>query len=191
MAIPVARVHLAMAHAALPVLLSTPPMCKMMPPLLPPPCVIILPAKSPSKPKPSRADADERWDAHKTAKPSSPSSSSLSAKRSGPGRASSCDRWDWDSAKMSTISASSSTSSHQRRDNGVGGGPASRAPLAERWDSNKRRPVSRASSAERWDAHKKPRALEADGLGSMGMDKPQQAIYAGSGFVASRTRRAA
>ncbi|KAL6641863.1 hypothetical protein ACP70R_020044 [Stipagrostis hirtigluma subsp. patula] len=193
MAISVARVHLAMANAALPGLLPTPPMSKMIMPLLPAPRHLILPAKSPSMSKPSRADADERWDAHKT-KPSSPSSSSSSGHRSpgrGPGRASSCDRWD--SNKKSPSSTSSTTSSNQLRDSG-GGAPASRAPSGEKWDSSKRRPVSRGSSAERWDVHKKPRPLEAEkldggggaaGSGIKEMEKPQEAIYAGPGFLAS------
>ena len=77
MAIPVARVHLAMAHAALPGLLPTPPKCMSMmatPSLLPmPPCAIILPSSSP--PKLSRADAAERWDAHKIKPGGNPTSS--------------------------------------------------------------------------------------------------------------------
>ncbi|KAJ1264785.1 hypothetical protein BS78_08G028200 [Paspalum vaginatum] len=74
MAVPVARVHLAMAHAALPALLPTPPKWKMMAAqLTPPPCAALLP-RSPPK-KPGRADSDERWDARKM-KPASPASSS-------------------------------------------------------------------------------------------------------------------
>jgi hypothetical protein len=63
MAIPVARVHLAMAHAALPGLLPTSPRYTLLPLLPAPPCAIILPNGSPARP--SRADAAERWDAYK------------------------------------------------------------------------------------------------------------------------------
>ncbi|KAJ1264776.1 hypothetical protein BS78_08G027400 [Paspalum vaginatum] len=109
MAVPVARVHLAMAHAALPALLPTPPKWKMMMPLLTTtPRSAILP-KSPPK-KPGRADSDERWDARKI-KPASPASSSSGKSgasshetpdtrkigktpSSKPGRADSVERWD-------------------------------------------------------------------------------------------------
>nr|CAB3463115.1 unnamed protein product [Digitaria exilis] len=157
MAIPVARVHLAMAQAALPALLPTPPKLKMMmPPLLPtPPCAVVIPMSSPPR-KPSRADADQNWVASKSATKCS----------SNPGRASSCERWD--SNKKSAAASSSSSSSS-------GSSSASRASSSEKWDSNnnKRRPVvtaSRASSVERWDAHKKqkprqpPQQQAADGV---------------------------
>ncbi|PUZ63004.1 hypothetical protein GQ55_3G032800 [Panicum hallii var. hallii] len=191
MAIPVARVHLAMAHAALPGLLPSPPKCMMMmPPLLPtPPCAIILPSSSP--PKPSRADAAERWDAHKIkpgGSPTSPSSSSggrrsLDGESSSPGRASSCERWDSD--KKKNVAAASSSAS---RTSSPGRSSSSRADSEERWDahkkpmsltsssssarsntkgcdSSKRRPSSRASStAARLDARKKPGARRTDEL---------------------------
>nr|CAB3459420.1 unnamed protein product [Digitaria exilis] len=179
MAIPVARVHLAMAHAALPALLPTPPKLKMMmPPLLPtPPCAVILPMSSPPPRKPSRADADQNWVASKSATKCS----------SNPGRASSCERWD--SNKKSAAASSSSSSSG-------GSSSASRASSSgdSKWRSNKRRPavtVSRASSAERWDAHKKPRpqqqvadGVDDDGQSSTGSNDDMK-LYAGPGFIAS------
>ncbi|TKW07876.1 hypothetical protein SEVIR_7G336600v4 [Setaria viridis] len=151
MAIPVARVHLAMAHAALPGLLPTPPKC-MMSPLLPtPPCVIvILPTRSPP-PKPSRADAAERWDAHKTepaaGSPTSSSSSaggqrSLYGESSSPGRASSCERWDRNKKKIAAAAASSSAS----RTSSPGRSSSSRADSEEKWDARKK-PVSLSSSS--------------------------------------------
>ncbi|KAJ1264786.1 hypothetical protein BS78_08G028300 [Paspalum vaginatum] len=93
MAVPVARVHLAMAHAALPALLPTPPKWKMIAPqLTPPPCVALLLPK---------------WDARKIKPSASPASSSSSAGESTassckirkrpsckPGRADAVDRWD-------------------------------------------------------------------------------------------------
>ncbi|TVU50937.1 hypothetical protein EJB05_02335, partial [Eragrostis curvula] len=149
-----------MANAALPGLLPTPAKSAMIPSLAA--CIPILPAKTPSKAMPGRADAVERWDAHKT-KPgsASPSSSSSSSSPRSPassslGRASSCDRWDINKNKCPS-STSPSTSSHRRRES--------------KWDSNKR-PIRRSSAAERWDLHKKPRSL-------------QQAIYAGPGFLTS------
>ncbi|CAL4896837.1 unnamed protein product [Urochloa decumbens] len=179
MAIPVARVHLAMAHAALPALLPTPPKWKMMPLLPTPPCAVILPIPSP--PKPSHADAVERWDAHKVVKPASPASSPGSGKSTAagsPGRASSCSRDRWDSNKKTSTASSSSSASQ------------SQASSGDKWGSNKRRPVnvSRASSAERWDAHKKPRPPQAGGIdddGQSSNDMPPLAFYAGPGFLAS------
>jgi hypothetical protein len=195
MAIPVARVHLAMAHAALPALLPTPPKWKMLPLLpTPPPCVTaILQAKLLAKP--SRADSDERWDARKT-KPASaePSASASSGPRSAdsvrssaghgsprknttspppkPGRADSVERWD--AHKKAATPASSSSSSGK-------------------WTT-----ISRASSAERWDVHKKRRLPQAEALddgessstGSNDFDDTEEeilwkprAMYAGPAFV--------
>ncbi|KQJ91784.1 hypothetical protein BRADI_4g39736v3 [Brachypodium distachyon] len=126
-----ASVERAMSKAAaalLPGLLPTPPMST------PSPCIIILPAASnPKFPKPGRADAVERWDAHKN-RPRSPASSCGSTS---PGRADSCERWDMNKIKK------------QNPSNMISG---------ERY----KRPPSRASSAERWDAHKKPRDAVSD-----------------------------
>ncbi|CAN6335598.1 unnamed protein product [Urochloa humidicola] len=175
MAIPVARVHLAMAHAALPALLPTPPKWKMMPLLPTPPCaLVILPVSPPDKPKAGRADAVERWDAHEAVKPAA-------------SPASSCERWD-SNKKTATSSTTSSSSS-----------PSRASSSGKKWGSNKRRPVtvtvSRASSAERWDAHKKPRppqvgGIDDDGQSSTGSNDmelymPPRAFYAGPGFLAS------
>ncbi|CAL4989573.1 unnamed protein product [Urochloa decumbens] len=184
MAIPVARVHLAMAHAALPGLLPSPPKCAMLPLLPAPPCAatILLPNNSP--PRPSRADAAERWDAHKTKLAGSSPSSSSSA--GSPGRASSCEKWVSNKKKSAAAATSCSSSSSSG-----GSGSRSRADSDERWDahkkpastassfsasrnkgrrggSSKRRATSRASSSssgERWDAHKNGRrAPRADGF---------------------------
>nr|CAB3467472.1 unnamed protein product [Digitaria exilis] len=199
MAIPVARVHLAMAHAALPGLLPTPPKCTMLPLLpAPPPC--------------ARADAAARWDAHKIKRTGNPpastssssdaldgplnsdkknmttrSSSAISSKSS---RADSEERWDAQKklvvspASSSSSSASSSSSSNINKTKTC------------RWII--RRPNNgRASSApERWDAHKKPAADELDdgerSTGSndveMGMPiqpPPRSLYYAGPSFVTS------
>ncbi|CAO2145665.1 unnamed protein product [Urochloa humidicola] len=208
MAIPVARVHLAMAHAALPGLLPSPPKCAMLPLLSSPPCAaIVLPNNSP--PRPSRADAAERWDTYKI-KPAGGSPASSSS----PGGQNSLDS----SKKIVTLTSSASSRS------------SSRADSEERWDAHKRPAspassssssasscsnktktchVSRlpakkggraaaASSAERWDAQKKPRALAAgdeldDGVSSNGsndveMDMPRQpprSLYAGPEFIRS------
>ncbi|KQJ92211.1 hypothetical protein BRADI_4g42270v3 [Brachypodium distachyon] len=145
--------------ALLPALLPTPPSM-----ITPSPCVIILPAASnPKFPKPGRADAAERWDAHKkddkTTKPRSVASSFGS---SSPGRADSVDRWDINKKKIpgssSTLSSSSSTLASSSSSKNPG-----RVPSCEMWDRNKR-PPSRASSADRWDALKKPRpAAQPDG----------------------------
>jgi hypothetical protein len=88
MAIPVARVHLKVAHAALPALLPTPPKWKMLP-LLPTPCLAAILPKPLAKP--SQADSDERWDARKTKSATSASSSprSTDSVRSCAGRGSS------------------------------------------------------------------------------------------------------
>ncbi|CAD6228834.1 unnamed protein product [Miscanthus lutarioriparius] len=201
MAIPVARVHLAMAHAALPALLPTPPKWKMLPLLPTPPCVAaVLP-----KPfaKPSRADSDERWDARKMTKPASaePSASSSSGPHSTdsarssaghgsprknatspppkPGRADSVERWDAHKKAASPASSSSSGTSS----------------LVS--SSNSKWPISRATSAERWDVHKERRLPQADqrlddgessSTGSNDVDTEEilwkpRAMYAGPGFV--------
>ncbi|KAL6905612.1 hypothetical protein ACP4OV_003213 [Aristida adscensionis] len=207
MAVTVARVHLAVAHAALPALLPTPPRSKMLPLLPTPACVVVatLPAVSP--PKISHADSDERWDAHKT-KPATAPTPPLAK----PGRADSDERWDArktkpgislapyaggktsppDGKKTTTAAAFSSSSSSSS---------STRASAtSQRWDSNKRA-IGRVSSAARWDAHKKPRPLQAagvedddgasstasnDGGGAMELDQPPQraALYAGPGFLA-------
>ncbi|KAL6641866.1 hypothetical protein ACP70R_020047 [Stipagrostis hirtigluma subsp. patula] len=194
MAIPVARVHLAMAHASLPGLLPTP----SVPLLLPASCTLILPAKSPSKskPKPSLADADERWDARKklASQASSASQGSSDGKKSvascssagdriSPGSSKGRSRADaeerWDAHKKPAIPAAAAASS-----------ASSRTSSGEKWGMNTRG-TSRAASAARWDAHKKPRPSQADdGESSTGsndddgmeLDKPP---YAGPGFVAS------
>lgn len=181
-------------------------------PLLPtpPPCVAILLASKSPPPKPSRADADERWDARKNiatkslSKPGRADTNerwwdahkiqtnhaphALDGNRSSsPGRAPSCDRW-YTSKTNATASFSSSSS---------GSSSASRASLGKKWG----RPAataSRASSAERWDAHlKKPCPLQGggsddvDGQSSTGSndmeldDVPRRAFYSGPGFVAS------
>ncbi|TVU26867.1 hypothetical protein EJB05_29437, partial [Eragrostis curvula] len=191
MAIPVARVHLAMAHAALPGLLPTPPEWKMAPALLPtPPSAAVLPKQSPA-PKPAcRADAVERWDACKK---------NALKSTSKPGRADAAERWDARkiapqasaassclSGKKSAMASSSSSSASSR----------SSSRTAKR-DGSKR-PVSRgSSSAERRDAHKKPRqpphadAVDDDGenssTGSNDMEvddkpHPKLGLYAGPGF---------
>ncbi|CAD6235526.1 unnamed protein product [Miscanthus lutarioriparius] len=205
MAIPVARVHLAMAHAALPALLPTPPKWKMLPLLPTPPCVAAVLPKSLAKP--SRADSDERWDARKTTKPTSAepsasSSSSTTGPRSTgsvrssaghgsprknvtspppkPGRADSVERWDAHKKAASPASSSSSSSSR-----------TSSLISSSKW------PISRATSAERWDVHKErppPQAdqrlddCESSSTGSNDLDTEEilwkpRAMYAGPGFV--------
>uniref|UniRef100_A0A0D9XP64 Uncharacterized protein n=1 Tax=Leersia perrieri TaxID=77586 RepID=A0A0D9XP64_9ORYZ len=157
------------AAAALPALLPTPPRSKMLP-LLPTPCLIILPtsfAKPKAAPKPGRADAIDRWDAHKKPAAISPPPSSSSRSSSGsPIRAAPYVRKE----PGSPASSSSTTSS---------GGKPGRADACERWDTNKiskkqsdltppvdsskRTPAtaSRGSSGERWDINKKkPRSDE-------------------------------
>ena len=197
------------ANALLPAPLPTPPKSKMLP-LLPTPCVVVLP-KSPPKPsragaaerwdarknaikspaKPGRADSGERWDAHKKPATASPTSSGSGqrppdGKNSSAERAPSCERWE-SNRKNGTCSSLSGSSS-----------PGSRASSSsQRWDTNKRS-ISRASSAARWDAHKKPRPLQADVLvddgesstGSNNMElqmpQPPRALHAGlGGFIAS------
>ncbi|CAD6254746.1 unnamed protein product [Miscanthus lutarioriparius] len=199
MAIPVARVHLKVAHAALPALLPTPPKWKMLP-LLPTPCVAAILPKPLAKP--SRTDSDERWDAHKTESATSASSSPLStsadsvrscagrgstrksASSSPPkhSRADSVERWD---AHKKTVSPAASSSSSS--------GTSSLAS-SSKW------PISRATSAERWDVHKKrcpPLAEllddgESSSTGSNDIDDTEEeilwkprAMYAGPGFAAA------
>ncbi|CAO2153244.1 unnamed protein product [Urochloa humidicola] len=192
MAIPVARVHLAMVHAALPGLLPSPPKCAMLALLPAPPCAAIILPDSNSPPRPSRADAAERWDAHKikpAGSPASPSPSSsgshcaLESKSSSPGCASfSSEKWVSKNKKSagagaatssSSSSSSSCSDSEERWDarkkpaspasSSSSSSPASRSK--RRGGGSKRRPNSRASSAERWDAHKNGRrAPRADGF---------------------------
>uniref|UniRef100_A0A0D9WGX9 Uncharacterized protein n=1 Tax=Leersia perrieri TaxID=77586 RepID=A0A0D9WGX9_9ORYZ len=139
--------------AALPALLPTPPRSKMVP-LLPTPCLIILPtsfASPSSAPKPGRADSVERWDAHKTRAGGEttppPLTKRLAAGRGrSMSRADACDRWDSNKTSPSRSSASSSSS--------PSGSPARSCSTST---------SSRASSAERWDIHKKPR-LQASAL---------------------------
>jgi amidophosphoribosyltransferase len=155
-------------------------------PLLPTPCLIILPAsfRAPpvSDPKPGRADAVERWDARKKAGGSAASSSSSSSGSAIPCRADACERWDAHKNKKAGGSAASSSTSSRASGGSPGradscerwdahktpGSPASstgsngsacRSDSVERWDSSKRS-LSRASSAERWDINKKPRPEE-------------------------------
>nr|TKV99320.1 hypothetical protein SEVIR_8G035000v2 [Setaria viridis] len=149
MAIPVARVHLAMAHAALPGLLPSPPK-RMMLPLLPaPPCTaIILPCSPPSRP--SRADAVERWDAHKIkikqgggspASPPPPSAGQCSLNSiSGPGGTSLSEKWV---SKKKSAGAGAATSSSSSSSSSSSNG---RADSEERWDAHKR-PASPAASS--------------------------------------------
>ncbi|CAN6339698.1 unnamed protein product [Urochloa humidicola] len=153
MAIPVARVHLAMAHAALPGLLPTPPKCMTMmmpPPLTTPPCAVTLPSSPPKQP--SRADAAERWDAHKVkpgGSPTSPSRSLSGGRRSSdgestsPGHASSCEWWGSNKNKKKIAAVEDSSS-------------ASRTSSPGRSSDSS---GSRADSEERWDARKKPAAV--------------------------------
>ncbi|CAO2140898.1 unnamed protein product [Urochloa humidicola] len=207
MAIPVARVHLAMAHAALPGLLPSPPKCTMFPLLPSPPCAaIILPINS-SPPRPTRADAAGRWDAHKIKQgggsPSSSSSSgghhsldssnkivtlTSSASSRSSSRADSEERWDAHKRPASSSSSSSASSSSNR----------TKTCHVSRRPAKKGGRAAASSSAERWDAQKKARALAAgdeldDGVSSNGsngveMDMPRQpprSLYAGPGFIAS------
>ncbi|CAO2140901.1 unnamed protein product [Urochloa humidicola] len=211
MAIPVARVHLAMAHAALPGLLPSPPKFPMLPLLLALPCAAVILPNNSSPPRPSsRAEATERWDAHKTKSgggtPAPPSASS-------PGSASSCEKWVSNNKKSAATSSSSSRSGSSRADSeerwDANKKPASAASSSAasrnkgRSSSSKRRPNNRASSsaaAGRWDAQKNgrrraPRAGELgdDGGSSTGSNDVEEemaaalprAFYAGPGFVAS------
>ncbi|EES09286.1 hypothetical protein BDA96_05G043000 [Sorghum bicolor] len=210
MAIPVARVHLAMAHAALPALLPTPPKWKMLPLLpTPPPCVVtaILQAKPPLLAKPSRrADSDERWDARKTKPPTSAEPSSASASSG--------------ARSADSLVIRSSTGHGSPRKNTTSPPPKpGRADSVERWDAHKMAasPASpppppppssssgkwtishaHASSAERWDVHKKCCPTQAELLddgessstGSNDIEDMEEeilwkprAMYAGPGFV--------
>jgi hypothetical protein len=203
MAVTVARVHLAMAHAAMPGLLPTPPEWKMLPLLPTPPCAAEIMIPTPSPPNPSRVDAVERWDACRSTSIKSPpkpgradaaehwnvskSSSDGKNKSSSTGRASSRERWGMNKKSPTSFSSSSSSSSS----------PTSRADATSscgKWERTKR-PVSRGSSSstERWDAHKKHRPPQAaDGQSSTGINdmevddepQPQMGPYAGQGFLA-------
>ncbi|KAF8641868.1 hypothetical protein HU200_067573 [Digitaria exilis] len=179
MAIPVARVHLAMAHAALPGLLPTPPKCMMLPLLRTPPCAaaVVLPS---SAPKPSRADAAGRWDAHKnkinkqTGSPASTSSSfsdaldgknhlttRTSSASSSNSRAYSDERWDAHK-KPPAASPGASSSSSARRSSSSSSKTKTCRQISKRLPNNGR--ASTSSAAERWDAHKnkKPPVAELD-----------------------------
>ncbi|TVU26877.1 hypothetical protein EJB05_29448, partial [Eragrostis curvula] len=181
MAITVARVHLAMAHAALPGLLPTPPVCKMAPLLPTPPCAVVLPEQSPP-PKPAgRADAAVRWDARKNVAQVSMAASSSSSSGS--------------SQRSSPNSKSSGKSSGERK---------MKSPSSSSLASTRSRTRSLghrgSSSAERWDAHKKPQPPpqanavhdegECSSTGSndvMEVDnkpQPKLGFYAGPGFLA-------
>jgi hypothetical protein len=153
MAITIDRVHLAVAHVALPALLPTP-------------CVAAVVLPKPLA-KPSRADSDERWDARKTAmtKPasthhqcsasSSPrqADSSSARRKNGtappkPGRADSAGPWVAHNKTTIPFPASSSSSSRT----------SSSHVSSDKWTMT----MSRASSsADRWDVHKKQRPLQA------------------------------
>eukprot|EP00267_Zea_mays_P040612 XP_008680719.1 putative protein TPRXL [Zea mays] len=156
MAIPVARVHLAMEHAALPPLLPAPPNCKMLPLLPTPPCVATIILPKPHANEPSRADSDERWDAHKT-RPASAESTASSRPRS----------FSCGAAGRRSTYRMNATSPPR---------PGLAADSAERWNAHKKAAASTASSSpgtsslkgntctisrshasstERWDAHKK------------------------------------
>ncbi|EES08538.1 hypothetical protein BDA96_05G139500 [Sorghum bicolor] len=200
MAIPVARVHLAMAHAALPALLPTPPKWKMLPLLPTPPCpcpcvaAAILP-KPLAKPKPSRADSYESVRSSENIRvvhgSSSPRKSATSAPPPKPGRADSVERWDaHKKAASPALSSSLSPCS----------GTSSLVSSCSKWL------ISRAtSSAERWDVHKeRRRPPQADhhqrlvddgessstaGSGDDDIDTEEEilwkprAMYAGPGFL--------
>ncbi|CAM0874757.1 unnamed protein product [Alopecurus aequalis] len=156
------------AAALLPGLLPTPPRSTVAP------CLVILPSSFASKPKPGRADAVDRWDAHK--KPTSPASSCGS---SSPGRASSCERWDINKKIPGSTTRSSSSSSSQ----------GSNSALCENWGSSKR-PPSRASSTDRWDTQKKARSAQAESRTSE-LEQEQEGqsrmdlVFSGSSFFAS------
>ncbi|KAJ1287996.1 hypothetical protein BS78_02G054400 [Paspalum vaginatum] len=192
MAIPVARVHLAAAHAALPGLLPTPPNSNMLPRLATR-CVLILPMsppkpgsradaadvvrKSPSLSKPGRADAAERWDARKIkpSSPASPSSSQRSSSDSNSGSGRSCSHERWDAKKKSSSGSNNSLTSRA----------AAASSAAARWDSTKLA-INCSSSAERLDAHKKPCPKQSAGKSNHTvLGVPQRAFYSGPGFAAS------
>ncbi|CAM0874861.1 unnamed protein product [Alopecurus aequalis] len=169
-------VERAMAKAAaalLPGLLPTPPRSTVAP------CLIILPSSFVSKPKPGRADAVDRWDAHK--KPRSPASSCGS---SSPGRASSCERWDINKKIPGSSSSTSSSSSSSQ---------GSYSMLCEKLGSSKR-PPSRASSTDRWDTQKKARCFAQDAQSRTDQQEERDfndkqprmdPVFSGSSFFAS------
>jgi hypothetical protein len=177
MAVPVARVHLKVAHAALPALLPSPPKWKMLPLLSTPPCPCVAAVLPKPLAKPGRADADERWDARKT-KPAASAEHSASSSPAGPRSA--------DSVRSSVVVAGGHGSPRKNTTASPPGKPG-RADSAERWDahkkavipassssssssgttsslvSNSKWPISRASSSGgRWDVHKKRRPPQAE-----------------------------
>uniref|UniRef100_A0A0D9WGX8 Uncharacterized protein n=1 Tax=Leersia perrieri TaxID=77586 RepID=A0A0D9WGX8_9ORYZ len=117
-----------------------------------------------SAPKPGRADAVERWDAHKTSAGGEMTPPPLTKRCAAAGRgrsmcrADACDRWDSNRTSPGRSSASSSFSSSPSRSRN--GSSSSSSPA--RSSSS----TSGASSAERWDINKKPRvqASVLDGL---------------------------
>ncbi|KAF0928251.1 hypothetical protein E2562_038988 [Oryza meyeriana var. granulata] len=145
--------------AALPALLPTPPRSKMVP-LLPTPCLVILPISfaSPCQPKPGRADSVERWDARKSGAAAAggpaPATDKSSHRSRSLCRADACERWDSNKTTSPSRSSTSSLSSSPSRSRS-GSSISSRSPA--------RSSSSRASSAKRWDIHKKPR-LQAGAL---------------------------
>ncbi|CAL4904160.1 unnamed protein product [Urochloa decumbens] len=148
-----------MAHAALPGLLPSPPKCAMLPLLPAPPCAaIILPNNSP--PRPSCADAAERWDSNKktTATSSSSSTTTSSSSSSSPIWASSGDKWGSSKHRPVTVS---------------------RASSAERWDAHKKpRPPQAGGVDDDGQSSTGSNDMELD-------DMPRRAFYAGPGFLAS------
>ncbi|KAK3118426.1 hypothetical protein QOZ80_9BG0698870 [Eleusine coracana subsp. coracana] len=187
MTTPTERAEVYFANALLPATLPTPPRSKMMPLLPTPPCLVILPT---SPPKPSRADADERWDARKNA-----ALVNKAPPMSVPGRADAMDRWDAHKIKPSGLSTSASSSTSSTS-------PASSrsSSSSQKWILNKKkqRAISRADSAQSWDAKKKKQhntrdEPDDDGKSSTGSNDVElytppprkQAFYAGPGFIVS------
>uniref|UniRef100_A0A0D9WGV6 Uncharacterized protein n=1 Tax=Leersia perrieri TaxID=77586 RepID=A0A0D9WGV6_9ORYZ len=177
------------AAAALPALLPTPPRSKMVP-LLPTPCLIILPtsfASPSSAPKPGRADAVERWDAHKTRAGGDTMTSPLpTTKRPaadrgrGVCRADACDRWDSNKTSSTSPSRSSTSSSSSLS---LSSEPFRRGSSSSRSPARSSSTSSRASSAERWDIHKKPRLQSGALDGEKEISMPRYGEFAGQSFV--------
>ncbi|KAG0528784.1 hypothetical protein BDA96_05G042500 [Sorghum bicolor] len=188
MAVPVARVHLKVAHAALPALLPSPPKWKMLPLLSTPPCPCVAAVLPKPLAKPGRADADEsvRSSVVVAGGHGSPRKNTTASPPGKPGRADSAERWD--AHKKAVIPASSSSSSSS--------GTTSSLVSNSKW------PISRASSSGgRWDVHKKRRPPQAELLdddgessstGSNDIDDTEEeeeilwkprAMYAGPGFA--------